>query len=368
MPNNKYLTIQEACELLRVSRPTFNKIRKQRRLREFVFGKRRRFLREDIVSIGEPTPVTRLAPDKRLDLTVFRPETPAALISAPDTFDLRRIRQFDPHGVLTLFCAAVDHAERGHEVRFELEDDFICNHLRALGFFQELEKKCGDRIVWDKSRLRTDYTDFKYPIPLTNIRLQKEEAPIVSRLIGLLRAQGFSEGIGGYIGWIFGELVDNATTHLVHSGELSVPSDCYLLAQRFKFATGDSECIIIGVADVGPGIHATLKRNQKYSTLSDGRAFLTAFKPNVSSWADEYGRGKGLTDILTIAMGNKSVLRAESGENVWSADFRDGAHQLRSDGHLPKGTRFSLVLIDHEFEIKSNADAEKQINELLAKQ
>lgn len=361
--DNKYLTIKEACEFLKISRPTFDKIRKEHKLRQFWFRKRPRFLMEDIVRIGKPTPVANITPDPRVDLYVFPSGIAADLITTPHTYDLGKIRQYDPHGLLTLFSSIADETDKGHTVTLLVEDNFICNHLKELGFFQELEKKCGaEKIVWDREALKTSHTDFKYPVPLTNVRLRKEEAPYLERLIKLLRTQGFSEAFGGYVGWIYGELADNATTHLMQS---SAVSDCHLLAQRFKFNSGPSECVIISIADIGPGIHGTLKRNPKYSNLSDKHAFLTAFKPNVSSWGDEHKRGKGLTDILTIAMGNKSYLRAESGQHVWTVDFRTGKNRLNVDPRLPSGTRISLVLIDHEFERKSYLEAEQFIDAAL---
>lgn len=196
--------------------------------------------------------------------------------------------------------------------------------------------------------------------------------PIVEKIIGLLRAQGFSNSIGGYIGWIMGELVDNVMTHLVQSG---MPGDCYLLAQRYRFASFPSECLIIGVADLGPGIHTTLKENPKYKNLTDLQAFLTAFKPKVSSWADEYNRGKGLTDILGIAMGNQSVLRARSGTMEFQIDFRQKKAEIGQNIQLAKcgrflensrGTLFGVVLIDRDFEIKSKMEASQFIDWMLA--
>jgi hypothetical protein len=366
-PNEKpelgqYLSITEACTLLRISRPTFNKIRKEKMLRQFWFGKRPRFLKEDIIKMGAATPVKKIAPDTRLNLDAFTELSPAAICEEPHRFDLRRIRQFDSHGLLTLLCAIIDDVRLGHTVQLDLEDSFVCNGLRDLGFFQELERRCGDKVVFDKSILRTNYSEFQYPLPLTNVQFRKGEAPILEKLIKLIKEQGFSDAIGGYIGWIYGELVDNSITHLTQSSDVA---DCYLLAQRFKFREGGSECITISIADVGPGIHGTLKKNPKYAQLSDRDAFLTAFKPHVSSWGDEYKRGKGLTDILSIAMGNKAVIRAESGQNVWRGDFRDSDHSIRQDDKLPRGTRVSLVLIDHKFETKTYQEASAQIDELI---
>lgn len=365
MGSSPYLTIEEACAFLGISRPTFNKIRKQRRLKEFLVGKRARFLREDIEGITRPVPVSQIPPDRRIDLTIFSESRASELEVEPNTFDLRKVRSFDPRGVLDVFCTCVHRARQGHAIRLLVEDNFVCNHLRSLGFFLQLQKAAAGAAHWEADLLRTDYEDVRYPIGLAGIAMSKEEAPVLDRLIRLLREQGFSEASGGYIGWIYGELIDNATTHLVHSGELSANPDCYLLAQRFKFAGGRSDCLIIGVADVGPGIHATLKRNPKYSQLSDTAALLTAFKANASSWPDEYNRGKGLTDILSIAMGNKSVFRAESGCHNFYTDFRGTGTRVSYDEKAPAGTRVSLVLIDHAFEVKETREVGDYIDRIL---
>lgn len=362
-----YLTLQEACNILQVSRPTFNKIRKQKKLLELADGKRLRFLRTEIETLARTNKgafTTPLAEDQtKIDLTVFSVDAISKIQSNETTFDFRRIRMFDPFGVLNLFCTILQTAKMGKKVFLELEDNFICNHLRNLGFFEALERENTGNVLCDTAVLKTNYDDYLYPIGLTKITMRKQEAPVIEKINQLLKTQGFSESIGGYIGWIMGELVDNSMTHLVHNGFVS---DCYLLAQRYRFANSNSECLIIGVADVGPGIHATLKKNPKYESLTDAQAFLTAFKPKTSSWPDEYGRGKGLTDILGIAMGNKAVFRVESGNMNLRVDFRTHAMKFCAAAANISGTRFALVLIDHAFEIKSKADVSQFIDQRLA--
>jgi len=364
--NPKYLTIKQACELLGVSRPTFDKIRKRRNLKQLMRGQRPRFLREEIEAISEPVPVSNLALDERIDLSVFNTATTFDLEIAPDAFDLGRLRDFDPQGVLNLFCALVERGRQGRVVQLLVEDNFICNHLRSLGFFNQLEAAIPGKVLWARDKLKTDHTSYKYPIGLTKISLPKEEVPVVEKLIRLLREQGFSDQIGGYIAWIFGELTDNANTYL-RIGDYNYQAECYLLAQRYKFSTSGSDCLIIGVADIGPGIHETIKRNPKYKEISDKEALLSAFKPGVSSWPDEYKRGRGLTDIMAIAMGNKSVFRVESGGNIFSADFRNKTDNFSVDPRKPGGTRFSLVVIDHDFEMKKRDEVTNYIDKVLAK-
>lgn len=363
-----YLSIKEACEILQVSRPTFNKIRKQKMLFELSGpGRRSRFLRTDIENLAKTTRKALIAPlttdQRKIDLTVFSKDAIADIQTAETVFDFRRIRMFDPFGVLSLFCAILQLADAGKKIHLEIEENFICNHLKNLGFFEALKREHEENIICDTSILKTNYDDYLYPIGLTKISMRKQEVPVVEKIIALLRTQGFSNLIDGYIGWIMGELVDNAMTHLVHNG---FSGNCYLLAQRYKFAHSRSECLIIGIADVGPGIHATLKTNPKYKDLTNAEAFLTAFKPKVSSWSDEYNRGKGLTDILGIAMGNQSVLRVKSGDMEFRTDFRTQAVRVGRSSTSVSGTLFALVLIDKDFEVKSRADVSEFIDGILA--
>ncbi|MEK6544264.1 MAG: helix-turn-helix domain-containing protein [Elusimicrobiota bacterium] len=368
MEKSKYLDIKQACELLSVSRPTFDKIRKKAKLKEFVFGKRPRFLREEIEKIADPKPISKIHPDARIDLDIFSMAAAIDLESEPNVFDLTRLRSFDPHGVLNLFCALVDRGRQGNKIKLIVEDNFICNHLRNLGFFNQLEIAVPGMLSWPREQLRTEHTDFKYPISLAKISMSKQEVPVVEKLLELLRKQGFSDTIGGYIAWIFGELTDNANTHLRFGGQNDVGAGCYLLAQRYRFSgKSDNECLIIAVADIGPGIHTTIKRNPKYQDLSDKQAFLSAFNPGVSSWADEYDRGRGLTDIFAIALGNRSIFRAESGGHVFMADFKNNTWSLRFDERMPQGTRFSLIIIDHDFEMRSRAEVKRYVADLLSK-
>lgn len=362
-PDEKLISIKEACELLGISRPTFNKVRKNRNLTVIAVGKRARFIKQEILKIlAAPERPTVPKPDPRVALTMTSKNTAADLETSPGVFDLTRILRFDPYGVLNLLCSLASLAASGKEIKLEVEDNFICNHLRSLGFFIELEKVHKGSILWDNSKMTTSHQEISYPIPLTHIHMQKQEAPVVDKLITLLRHQGFSESIGGYIGWIIGELVDNSMTHLVYN---SAPADCYTLAQRFISQDFTTNSIMIGITDIGPGIHSTLKKNPKYSHLSDMQAFLSAFKPGVSSWEESYGRGKGLADVLAIAMGNQSALRVESGVNCFEIDFRGPPRKLsRLPREIP-GTRFVLKLIDRDFEVKKGTEVSAFIDNLL---
>jgi excisionase family DNA binding protein len=361
-PQKPFMTIAEACALMRVSRPTFHKIRQQRVLREFVSGKRPRFLREDIEKLmNKGSAAKKLSNEARIEFTTFGKGTLNEIQVAPNTFDLSKIWKVDPFGVIELFCAFYSIAAEGKTVTLHLQDNYVCNLLKSLSFFIELDKLYRGRIVVDLRILTGNAADYSYPLPLTGVHARRQEGAFVEKLAQLLKEQGFSDAIGGYIGWIVGELVDNSMTHLAYNG---AQTDCYILAQRYRRSDG-VEFIIVGVGDPGPGIYNTLRRNPKYAHLSDERAFVMAFKQNVSSWDDTYGRGKGLTDVLTIAMGNQAPFKAQSCNMVFESDFKTGKKKVQRLKDGVTGTRLAFFLVDKEFVPISAASANTFIDEIL---
>ena len=115
---------------------------------------------------------------------------------------------------------------------------------------------------------------------------------------------------------------------------------------------------------MGVGIHNSLRTNPKYAQLDDKTALLTAFKSNVTSWADEFKRGKGLTDVIAITLGNYSYFRVESGDMGFSLPWDNAAKWCQPMSSV-SGTRYSIVLTDAEFKDISREDADKYIEKLL---
>ncbi|NJL24860.1 MAG: hypothetical protein HC902_06610 [Calothrix sp. SM1_5_4] len=194
-------------------------------------------------------------------------------------------------------------------------------------------------------------------MPIVPIRMKGSERPVAERLNVLLKQQGFSTVVGQYISWILGELADNALTH---SSQLQGDRICYVLATRF--VSDSSNCVIVGIADTGIGIQNSLKSQPEHRKLGDARALLDAFRPNVSSWAKEYGRGKGLTDVVKIAKGNNAYFIVASNDLAFLMDFRDNNNphiEKRIPISTAPGTRYGLVLIDNTFKPipRSEADA-----------
>jgi hypothetical protein len=103
--------------------------------------------------------------------------------------------------------------------------------------------------------------------------------------------------------------------------------------------------------------------------MSDVEAFLSAFRHKFSSWPDEAKRGKGLTDMISIAIGNNSIFRASSGESDFLFNFyssKDSVNILKNEPALlaSKGTKFGFVLVDKDF-----SPAERDVaDEILKKE
>ena len=116
---------------------------------------------------------------------------------------------------------------------------------------------------------------------------------------------------------------------------------------------------------------------------------LKRFRPDVSGGVDPDGKPnsqfqKGLnqnpaveppiekpnppaiTDILGIAMGNQAVLRVESGDMRLQMDFKTHTTKFCRPSTSVGGTRFALVLIDRDFEMKSKGDVSGFLDQRLA--
>jgi len=271
----------------------------------------------------------------------------------------------DPYGVLSLLASVIDRGRDGSKVKLIVDDSIACKYLHSINFFDEASRFCKNA-EWDRSALaRVNYIDSETLLPIIAIRHKGSERTIAERLNNLLKQQGFSAEVGQYISWILGELADNALTH---SSQLAMDRMCYVLANRFSY--GESNCVIIGIADLGVGIQNSLRMNSKYKNFSDQRALLEAFKSNVSSWEDEYKRGKGLTDVVKIAMGNGSYFVVASGDTAFLMDFReDKGPRIEKRQPLTEvtGTRYGLVLIDNNFREIRRSQVDPFLNKEIAR-
>jgi len=107
-----------------------------------------------------------------------------------------------------------------------------------------------------------------------------------------------------------------------------------------------------------------LKENKKYDHLSDEELLLLAFKPYVSGRSDEEARGKGLTDMLKIAMECSSVLLVESNGVGYTFQFNAGKDNFKKNKLLSKstGTIISLLFIDRIFSSYKRQDVANYID------
>jgi excisionase family DNA binding protein len=364
---DELLTISQAAALLKVSRPTFNKIRKDSNLTEIRVGKRSRFRKDDLLKIlhgdcdlsGEPSPPTPSATLPKLRFEVFSQKPISTLEIKPNVFDLRNIELLDPYGVLSLLTTIIGKGRDGTKVKLLVDDAIACKYLHSINFFDEVMRFCSN-LEWDRSALATiNYINPETLLPIIPIRMKGNDRSVAEHLNLLLRQQGFSPQVGQYISWIMGELADNSLTH---SSQLPMDRICYVLATRFTF--GSSNCVIVGIADLGIGIQNSLRAIPKYKRLSSEHLVLEAFRPNVSSWAEEYGRGKGLTDVIKIAMGNGSYFIVASCDVAYLMDFRENSNppiEKRTPLTNAPGTRYGLVLIDNDFRQISRSEADNFI-------
>jgi excisionase family DNA binding protein len=364
---DQLLTAKEAAKLLGVSPPTFKKIIGQYAVPGIQIGARIKFARTEILKIlNLNNPPGQLSPLPSLNFTVFHDILISGLEIYTGIFDLRTIKLLDPYGVVSLLCTLIQKCRSGQKIELLIEDNKTTQYLRSIGFFQELESECEGKIRWDSSVLKSsvEFPDEPTLVPIRGIKLKGDEKIIAERLIELLRQQGFSQSVGRKVAHIIGELADNALTH---SNALVSDRKCFILAKRFIYKN-NAKCIIVGLADVGQGIHNSLRTNPKHSKYSDKKALLESFRPYVSSWDDSAKRGKGLTDVLSITWGNQSFLRVDSGPVGLFMDFHDGEKiTFRNPATDVEGTRYGIVLIDNEFDRRTRGDVDKLVTNISSK-
>lgn len=352
------LSATEASVLIGISVSTFRKMRNEGAFAssEIKIGKRLKYLKSQLLESFRKT--EDIVKSKSLEvpreenkkLCIFSDgNTPSYFNN--DCIDLTKFKLIDPYGSLCLLIHLIERSRRGFKTNLIVDDRAVCKELKYIGFFDQLET-FAPLVNWNKALMgMSNFISAETMLPITVIKRKGEERRVVEKLLEIFLQHGFSESIGGYLGWMLGELGDNCLTH---SNPVLSDRVCFMQAQRFSMGE-NANCVIVAIADLGDGIHATLKTNPKYSSLSDVEAFLSAFRHKFSSWPDEYKRGKGLTDMISIAIGNHSIFRASSGENDFLFNFYSPKESLRIAKIEPtllvsRGTKFGFVLIDKDFE------------------
>lgn len=338
--NIEWISIQEACELLQVSRPTLNKYRADQKLREFNRGKRIYLSKLDLIE-KILIPLTMISPTSFL---IFDRCEVSDLISSNNIFDLRRISHIDGYGAMSLLCVIKDRfKEIGDKVYLIVNDSLPCQYLKVVGFFNELKR--GGKTVYVDEDLISDVTlPPETILPLQTLGYRGAEKKVLDHLYERLLNQGFSEDICGYLGWTIGELADNAHTH--------AGGPCFVTINSLEPKNPDDPKFLqFTIGDIGGGIQNSIRKNSKYSDLADRDALLISFKAKVTSWDDEANRGKGLNDLISIAIGNRAWLRVDSNGDSVYFDFRSNEVINTTTSMISvRGSIISLVLIDSKFE------------------
>ena len=353
--DNKYLTINDVCKLLNISRPTLNSYREKYDISHVVIKGRILFNKLEIL---EKLYYKNEIVKPELVFTVNNDFNVQKIEIAQNVFDIRQIKTIDPFGAFCLLCCLMGRVRRQEYIYLLIERNSASFYLQSINFFRELTRAHSEYVHYNTSILEDVYIDSSETImPLHLIGYRGGEKRILEDVYTNLKKQGFSDNLCSSLGWILGEIADNTATH---AG--GVP--CYFMLSS---AIGPSplKFLILTTGDVGKGIPATVKSNKKYYELNDYQALITAFKSDVSSWDDIHKRGMGLNDLLGVTKGNGSWVRAESNGKGVFFDFTKSSCKVnaRNAGTDVNGTRYCLILIDSEF----NYVSKKEINQLLDK-
>jgi predicted DNA-binding transcriptional regulator AlpA len=351
------ITLKEACDLLGISRPTLNVYRKKYQLSEVMLGGLVRLSQSEIIE----KVILRDGYDRPdLSLSIHSNSKIKDLQPLPGVYDLRKISSVDVHGVMALLCSIKSHLKisESNTVTLLVDGSPFCSYLESMGFFTEVERANAGRVLCNYDAIQKGQTRRSAIIlPLHLIGYRGAEKKILDDLYDPLLKQGFSEDYCGHIGWIIGELCDNAHTHS--------EGPCYLMIEALESSSTAKRFLCISVGDIGVGIPESLKRNPKYSRLENRILLPMAFQSEVSRMEVEPKRGKGLNDVMSISKGNKSWLVVDTGGLGMRFDFRTSADKIEFCEPIVSvpGTRFTMVMIDSEFQKYSRP----QINEIMQK-
>ena len=276
------------------------------------------------------------------------------LNAGDDVIDFRNIESIDSFGVVSLLCSIQTRSARRPQ-KILLGNPEVLDRLLKAGFFDELKRRCRDKVTWDESILPISINANNGDI-LTLVRygnVSGDERRIADDFKEQLSPYGFSENLLCAGNVIIGEAGANSHTHSHSPSHIMVDGSVPLKSLR------------IGIADIGQGIAITLRENPDHAGLDDPHALLTALKVNVSSWHG-VNRGKGLTEILKWTMSYKGILRIDSGGRTVMINCGTPAPTCESspcdDLH---GTRMGIVLNDGPFADVSRKNADELATKLL---
>lgn len=352
------LDIEQCCTLLGVSKATLAVYRKKYGLAHFKVKRSVYLSKTEVLyklyATVYPLPAT-------ISLTLSHPVPFDRLKLDETTYDLRKLRAPDGYGALSLLAHLLSELHAGKFIHLLLDQNG--DFLKAMNFFGELKRyRLENKLFWDDATFDSiqplDETSvIKFPIK--RIGFVGAQMSFAEDLILQLERQGYSRDICSYIGWALGELADNSATH-------AKSHPCFVYIEQY----GDQKSYLqLTIGDIGVGIPYSLKNNPKYQQLEDRCALLLAFRPYVSGRQDEEKRGKGLTDVLQIAMECSSRLRVESNGIGYSYNFDSGLDDFEqvTPLYLGSGTIISLQLIDGSFRHAGREDVDRYIEKCLRK-
>lgn len=367
----KLLTIQEAADLLNVSKTTFGKIRREAGLSEIMVGKRPRFVEDELLAAlprlqSNPSPASSVdaktpAMSAEIQLSLSSTQVLGQIETRKNFFDLTRIRRIDPHGTLSLLCDVIARARAGQNVELTVDNGPVCQSLKSFHFFYHLESLGEGKIEWNRKLLSNDtFRDSNRLIPVRAIRARGGEKGLSEEFVESLKNNGFSSSLVQAAAQIIAELAGNA---MMHSESNLSDRICFVCAQR-AVLQGENR-IILAVGDLGKGLHRVVKEQPGCAELSDVGAVLEAMRAH-----DDYWDSKStisLIDVVSIIAGNGGQMRVDSGKVGLVVDFQGRTRMgIRPPAADVKGTRFGFVLRDRDFERCRRGDTSRLLQEAAA--
>ena len=361
----EWLTIEQACQQLDVSRPTLNKWRQQKKIKHLTVGGRIKLSKLDLINkIILPQPehtAVQLSVDKIFNIDNLQ--------TMAGVFDLRGLKRIDAYGIMQLLSAIKLYLNESDSRKIYLlsgEDPDLCSYLDAAMFFSEVRRGHQAQVFIHGPKLKTTSPDtWSILQPLHLVGYNGGEKKQLDHVTKQLLEAGFSDTLCGHVAWLVGELCDNAHAHSRRP--------CHFMIEGVDDWNQSTQVrsLLIAVGDAGIGIAQSLKNNKKYQCNSDAYLLLHAFVSKVTS--SLHPRGKGLTDVLNIVKGRKSFLRINSQGLDAVFDFskpKNNIHIHIDHNNIKpshKGTSFALLLHDLPFDSsKLNKSSIQQTNKQIA--
>jgi anti-sigma regulatory factor (Ser/Thr protein kinase)/ABC-type transporter Mla MlaB component len=382
----RLLTLQEAAELLHISKTTFNKIRKDAGFSEVIVGKRARFYEDELLAAlpraerqkegrvantasanaalavplasplsrsfsatGQSESQTKVSTAASLELTLFTNDSLENLEVSPNVLDLSRIARIDVFGALSLLCLIIQKSKGAEQINLLVKDGAVAQKLKAFHFFYHLESFCGAKVRWDRSEFGVEsFSDSSRILPIRAIRSMGGEKQILDDLTSSLKNHGVSAALIRDLALIIEELAENTMTH---SAERLIDRAAFVTVQRVLL--DGRQGVALAFADAGCGIHQSIQKciqksarieNQEHGPLGDVAALQKAL-----SKRDSQSTQSGLPGVLEIILKWNAVAEIESGP-VAIALQRDQRQKAKFGSRSPLtkvgGTRFGMILFD----------------------